>query len=98
MLEVYSGIRRGNATSETFIREDSEMKGRDADRQEQPVEGTQVDKPGLSYRERLIQQAKQAVEVAPEVREDRVAAMKRALQNGTLNLRGKDLAEKLLDE
>jgi len=74
------------------------MEDRDANRQEHPVAGAPTDKAGLSYWERLIEQAKQAAEAAPEVREDRVAAMKRALQNGTLNLSGKDLAEKLLGE
>ena len=74
------------------------MKDRDQNRQAHPVESAPTDKPGLSYWDRLIQQAKQAVEAAPDIREDRVAAVKRALQNGTLTLRGKDLAEKLLGE
>jgi anti-sigma28 factor (negative regulator of flagellin synthesis) len=81
-----------------MMREESTMEGSDTDRQEHPVEGPKIDKPGLSYWDRLIQQVQKTVDEAPEIREDRVAAMKRALQDGTLNLSGKDLAEKLLGE
>ncbi len=42
-----------------------------------------------------IQRATEAVNAAPEIREDRVAAAKEALKNGTLTLQGVDLAEKL---
>jgi flagellar biosynthesis anti-sigma factor FlgM len=73
------------------------MEGGATDRQEQP-EDAATDSPELSYWERLIQHAQKAVEDAPEIRQERVAAVKRALQNGTLNLRGTDLAEKLLRE
>ena len=51
-----------------------------------------------SDRDRAIQRAKQIVEETPEIREDRVAAAKRALQAGTLNLHGEELAEKLLHD
>jgi len=49
-------------------------------------------------RDRDIQRAKQIIEETPEIREERVAAAKRALQAGTLNLRGEELAEKLLHD
>jgi anti-sigma28 factor (negative regulator of flagellin synthesis) len=49
-------------------------------------------------RDRNIQRAKQVIEETPEIREERVAAAKRALQAGMLNLHGKDLAEKLLQD
>jgi anti-sigma28 factor (negative regulator of flagellin synthesis) len=49
-------------------------------------------------RDRAIQRAKQIVEETPEIREERVAAAKRALQAGTLNLHGEELAEKLLHD
>jgi anti-sigma28 factor (negative regulator of flagellin synthesis) len=49
-------------------------------------------------RDRDIQRAKQLVEEAPEIREERVAAAKRALRTGTLNLEGTELAEKMLSE
>ena len=49
-------------------------------------------------RDRDIQRAKQVVEETPEIREERVAAAKRALKAGKLNLQGADLAEKLLSD
>jgi anti-sigma28 factor (negative regulator of flagellin synthesis) len=49
-------------------------------------------------RDRDIQRAKQVIEETPEIREERVAAAKRALQAGTLNLHGEELAEKLLHD
>jgi anti-sigma28 factor (negative regulator of flagellin synthesis) len=52
----------------------------------------------LSTRTRNIQQLRKIVDEAPEIREDRVAAAKQALQAGVLELRGKELAEKLLRE
>jgi anti-sigma28 factor (negative regulator of flagellin synthesis) len=47
-------------------------------------------------RDRHVQRARRTVEETPEVREERVAAAKRALQAGTLKLRGEELVEKLL--
>ncbi|HEY7493151.1 MAG TPA: flagellar biosynthesis anti-sigma factor FlgM [Candidatus Tectomicrobia bacterium] len=47
---------------------------------------------------RNIRRAKQIIEETPEIREERVAAAKRALQAGTLNLHGEELAEKLLHD
>ncbi|MBR4667991.1 MAG: flagellar biosynthesis anti-sigma factor FlgM [Butyrivibrio sp.] len=43
-----------------------------------------------------IQVAKQAVNAAPDVREDRVASLKAAIKNGTYNVSSEDFAEKLL--
>jgi flagellar biosynthesis anti-sigma factor FlgM len=50
----------------------------------------------LSRREQDMQQLKNIIDQAPDIREDRVAAAKQALQAGTLELRGEKLAEKLL--
>jgi flagellar biosynthesis anti-sigma factor FlgM len=46
--------------------------------------------------ERLIQRVLEMAQEAPDVREDRVQAVRRALANGTLPLDGATLAEKLL--
>lgn len=46
--------------------------------------------------EQELQRAKQAVEKAPDIREDRVEAAKQALKSGKLKLDGAELAEKLL--
>ena len=43
-----------------------------------------------------IQVAKQAVNAAPDVREDKVAALKAAIKNGTYEVSGEDFADKLL--
>jgi hypothetical protein len=52
----------------------------------------------MSDRDLAIQRVRKFVEEAPEIREDRVAAAKHALQARRLNLRGTDLAEKLLGD
>jgi anti-sigma28 factor (negative regulator of flagellin synthesis) len=52
----------------------------------------------LSAEARDIQRAREVAQGAPEVREDKVEAARRALQSGKLNLKGQDLAEKLLQE
>ncbi|MCQ2496844.1 MAG: flagellar biosynthesis anti-sigma factor FlgM [Lachnospiraceae bacterium] len=44
-----------------------------------------------------IQVAKQAVKAAPDVREDKVAAMKAAFANGTYSVSDDQLADKLLE-
>jgi anti-sigma28 factor (negative regulator of flagellin synthesis) len=43
-----------------------------------------------------MRRARQVIEETPDIREERVAAAKRALQAGELTLRGEELAEKLL--
>lgn len=43
-----------------------------------------------------IQVAKQAVSAAPDIREDKVAALKAAIKNGTYDVSGEAFAEKLL--
>jgi flagellar biosynthesis anti-sigma factor FlgM len=53
---------------------------------------------GLSSRAHAIQQAREVAQDAPEVRADKVEAARRALQSGKLNLKGQDLAEKLLQD
>jgi flagellar biosynthesis anti-sigma factor FlgM len=57
-----------------------------------------VRRKALSRHERELQRLRKIVEQAPAVREDRVAAAKQALQDGVLELRGEQLAEKLLHE
>ena len=59
---------------------------------------TGVSRKTLSTQARQIQQLRKIVDEVPEIREDRVAAAKQALQAGVLELRGEELAEKLLRE
>ena len=56
------------------------------------------DRVDLSSKARDIQRAREVAQGAPEVRDDKVEAARRALQSGKLNLKGQDLAEKLLQE
>jgi anti-sigma28 factor (negative regulator of flagellin synthesis) len=59
---------------------------------------TGISRKTLSTRTRKIQQLRKIVDEVPEIREDRVVAAKQALQAGVLELRGEELAEKLLRE
>ncbi|MCR5829779.1 MAG: flagellar biosynthesis anti-sigma factor FlgM [Lachnospiraceae bacterium] len=60
---------------------------------------------GLSFSDSLeisrtgkdMQVAKAAVAAAPDVREDRIAAIKQAIANGTYSVSDEDLANKLLE-
>jgi flagellar biosynthesis anti-sigma factor FlgM len=56
------------------------------------------DRVELSSQARAIQRAREVAQGAPEVREDKVEAARRALQSGNLNLNGKDLADKILQD
>ena len=57
-----------------------------------------ADRVELSSQARDIQRAREVAQGAPEIRADRVEAARRAVQSGNLNLKGEDLAEKLLQQ
>jgi negative regulator of flagellin synthesis FlgM len=61
-------------------------------------EVTPADRVELSPQARDIQRAREVAQGAPEVRADKVEAARRAVQSGNLNLKGEDLAEKLLED
>jgi negative regulator of flagellin synthesis FlgM len=56
------------------------------------------DKVELSSQARDIQRAREVAQSAPEIRDDKVEAARRAVQSGNLNLQGQDLADKLLKD
>jgi len=56
------------------------------------------DRVELSSQAREIKRAREVAQSAPEVRADKVEAAQRALQSGSLNLNGQDLADKLLQD
>jgi negative regulator of flagellin synthesis FlgM len=56
------------------------------------------DRVELSSQARDIQRAREVAQGAPEVRADKVEAARRAVQSGNLNLKGEDLAEKILQD
>ena len=61
-------------------------------------EAAASDRVELSSQARDIQRAREVAQDAPEVRADKVEMARRALQSGKLNLKGQDLAEKLLQD
>jgi len=56
------------------------------------------DRVDLSSEARDIQRAREVAQDAPEIRAEKVEAARRAVQSGNLNLKGEDLAEKLLQD
>ena len=79
---------RSNEASRTKAPEDKENSN----------EVAASDKVELSSQARDIQRAREVAQGAPEVRADKVEAARRALQSGKLNLKGQDLAEKILKD
>jgi len=61
-------------------------------------EVTASDKVELSSQARDIQRAREVAQGAPEVRADKVEEARRALHSGKLNLKGQDLAEKIMKD
>ncbi len=62
-----------------------------------PAGGTVVsDKVEISSMGKDIQVAKQAVGSASDIREDKVAELKKSINNGTYNVSNDDFAEKLI--
>ena len=79
---------RSNEASRTKSSEDIEHSSE--------VAALDKDKVELSAQARDIQRAREVAQGAPEVRADKIEEPRHALQSGKLNLKGKDLAEKLL--
>ena len=68
---------------------------KDADNKNEVAASEQVE---LSSQTRDIQRAREVAQDAPEIRPEKVEAARRAVQSGNLNLKGEDLAEKLLQD
>ena|GEM_PF-2532210 len=68
---------------------------KDVEKSNEAVASDRVD---LSAQARDIQRAREVAQGAPEIRADKVEAARRAVQSGNLNLKGEDLAEKLLQQ
>lgn len=52
----------------------------------------------LSGRSREVQKAQDVVHEAPEIRESRVAELKSAIKSGSYNVRGEQIASKMLTD
>ena len=83
---------------ENAVRSNAVSRTKAAEGVEHSSEVSSADKVELSSQARDIQRAQEVAQEAPEIRADRVEEARRALQNGTLNLHGKDLADKLLKD
>jgi negative regulator of flagellin synthesis FlgM len=83
---------------ENTVRSNEASRTKSSESVDNSNEVASADRVELSSRARDIQRARQVAQDAPEVRADKVEAARRALQNGTLNLKGRDLAEKLLQD
>ena len=57
-----------------------------------------IDKLNISSTGKDLQVAKQAVKDAPDIRMDRVEALKETVQNGTYDVSGEDFADKIMDK
>ena len=57
-----------------------------------------MDSLNLSGTGKEIQTAKEAVKAAPDIRADKVAAIKEAYQNGTYSVSAEDFADKILEK
>jgi anti-sigma28 factor (negative regulator of flagellin synthesis) len=83
------------------VRQCQRMLDEDADRERwttEPEVSPESESQAPLSQERETQRVKQVVEEAPDIREDRVAAARQALKQGRLNLRGAELAERLLQD
>jgi len=94
----------GQETTNTTRRPENAVRSNEASRTktsediEHSNEVAASDKVELSSQARDIQRAREVAKSAPEVRADKVEAARRALQSGKLNLKGQDLAEKILQD
>jgi negative regulator of flagellin synthesis FlgM len=55
-----------------------------------------VDKVELSGRKDEIEKLKEKVKAAPSTRQERIDAIKQAIENGTYNVKGEDVARSML--
>ena len=91
-------------TTKNVQRPEHVVRSSEAGRAESPEdvehsnEVTASDKVELSSQARDIQRAREVAQGAPEVREDKVEEARRALHSGKLNLKGQDLAEKIMKD
>ena len=94
----------GQQTTNTTRRPESTVRSNDTSRTKSAEdignnnEVAASDKVNLSSQARDIQRAREVAQSAPEVRADKVEAARRALQSGKLNLKGQDLAKKILED
>ena len=93
----------GQETTHNTPRPENAVRSNDVSRTKSPEdidnsnEVPPSDQVELSPQARDIQRAREVAQGAPEVRANKVEAARRAVQSGDLNLKGEDLAEKLVE-
>jgi negative regulator of flagellin synthesis FlgM len=93
----------GQETTHNTPRPENVVRSNDVSRTKSPEdidnsnEVAPSDQVELSPQARDIQRAREVAQGAPEVRANKVEAARRAVQSGDLNLKGEDLAEKLVE-
>jgi negative regulator of flagellin synthesis FlgM len=98
-MRVAGGETSNNAQRpENTVRSNEVSRTKSSEDVENSSEVAASDKVELSSQARDIQRVRQVAQSAPEIREDKVEAARRAVQSGNLNLQGQDLAEKLLKD
>ena len=96
-------VTTGEETTHSTPRPENAVRSNDVSRTKSPEniddskEVAPSDRVELSPRARDIQRAREVAQGAPEVRADKIEAARRAVQSGDLNLKGEDLAEKLVE-
>jgi flagellar biosynthesis anti-sigma factor FlgM len=76
----------------------SENQDRDRKAPRHKRKRSRASRKAVSSRAQDMQHLRKIVDEAPEIRDDRIAAAKQALQAGRLELRGEELAGKLLHD
>ena len=62
-----------------------------------PTAGSASDAVSLSEQAKTLASARQAVESAPDIRQDKVDAIKQAISDGTYSVSARQLARKMID-
>ena len=52
----------------------------------------------LSRRKREVSNLSELIRNTPDVREDKVAALRKKIQSGTYSIKGEDIAEKIIED
>jgi flagellar biosynthesis anti-sigma factor FlgM len=78
------------------VQDSSAVSRRTSAERQAGASSTTVDRVELSARARDVQQVREAVRAAPEIRTARVAEVQQALANNALTLRGDALADRLI--
>ena len=83
---------------ETYIKSIKDKKQKDSSSKQVSEEILREDKVVLSPKAREIQEAKKLLNSLPDTREEKVAHLKKQVENGTYQIKGEKIAVKMLKE